>query len=58
MDEINENMPLTVTPKPDNVIRVMMDFKGLSKKIDVKEQQLITPDRTGYTVVEWGGTEY
>ena len=26
-------------------------------KIQIKEQKLITPQRTGFTVVEWGGTE-
>jgi hypothetical protein len=56
-DEMNSYMPLIVTPTPDSVIRVVMDFKGLDEKIDVKEQKLETPSRTGYTVVEWGGSE-
>ena len=34
-----------------------MEYKELKEAIDVKEQQLQTPERTGYTVVEWGGTE-
>jgi len=25
--------------------------------MEVKEQELVTPDRNGFTVVEWGGTE-
>lgn len=50
-------MPLEITPKPDNLIRVMMDWKGLDEKIEVQEQNLETPIREGYTVVEWGGTE-
>ena len=57
MKEIDKNMPLTVTPKPDSVIRVMMEFKALTGKISVKEQKLKTPARSGFTVVEWGGTE-
>ena len=56
-EEINTNMPLQITPKPDSVIRVIMEFKGLEEKINVKEQKLKTPERKGYTVVEWGGTE-
>lgn len=56
-EEINNNMPLEITPKPDTVIRVVMEFKGLEEPIEVQEQRLETPERTGYTVVEWGGTE-
>lgn len=57
MDEINEFIPLEITPTPDKMIRVLMTFKGLEQPIDVEEQQLTTPQRTGFTVVEWGGTE-
>lgn len=56
-EEINSNMPLEITPKPDTVIRVVMEFKGLEEPIEVQEQRLQIPERTGYTVVEWGGTE-
>jgi len=56
--EIEENMPLSIVPKPDSLIRVMMNFKGLSEAIEVEEQKLVTPSRNGYTVVEWGGTEF
>ena len=56
-DEIDNNMELDITPKPDSVIRVMMTYKGLNKKIDVEEQKLVTPKRTGFVVVEWGGSE-
>ena len=34
-----------------------MIFKGLEKPIDVNEQKLDTPQRKGFTVVEWGGTQ-
>ena len=57
MEEINKNMPLEITPTPDTVIRIVMEFKGLEKEIEVKEQKLETPQRNGFTVVEWGGTE-
>ena len=56
-DEINENMPLEINPNPDIVIRVLMTFKGLNNPIEVKEQQLTTPERNGFVAVEWGGTE-
>lgn len=57
LDEINENMPLEINPNPDTIIRVLMTFKGLESPIDVQEQQLETPNRTGFVAVEWGGTE-
>ncbi len=56
-EEINVNMPLEITPKPDSIIRVMMTYNGLDRPIDVEEQKLTTPERKGYTVVEWGGTK-
>jgi hypothetical protein len=47
--------PLSVSPKPDTVIRVFMDYQPLEKPVRVKEQILRTPVRNGFTVVEWGG---
>ncbi len=55
-EEIDTYMPLAIDPKPTSIIRILMDFKPLDKKIEVEEQQLKTPYRTGYTVVEWGGS--
>lgn len=57
LDEINANMPLEINPNPDSIIRIMMTFKGLDNPIDVKEQELVTPERNGFVAVEWGGTE-
>jgi len=57
MEEINEAMPLELSSKPDTVIRVLMQFKGLDEYIEVPEQKLGTPTRDGFVVVEWGGTE-
>lgn len=51
----NDNMPLEITPKPDNLIRVLMEFKELEKPIEIEEQKLKTLLREGYTVVKWGG---
>lgn len=56
-DEIDTNMPLEITPKPDTTIRVLMTCKGLDEPIKVKEQALEKAERTGYTAVEWGGVE-
>lgn len=57
LNEINTNMPLEISPTPNSVIRVLMTFKGLEHPIDIKQQELVTPNRSGFTVVEWGGTE-
>ena len=56
-EEIDNNMPLEITPVPETTIRVLMTFKGLDESIDVKEQELTRVERSGYTAVEWGGTE-
>lgn len=50
-------MPLNIEPKPDTVIRVMMDWKAIEQPIEIVEQKLYTPERTGFVVVEWGWTE-
>ena len=57
MNEINNNMPLEFSVEPDTIIRVLMQFKGLKNSIDVQEQKLETPERTGFVAVEWGGME-
>ena len=57
ISEINKIMPLEVSPQPDTIIRVLMEFKGLNKEIKVKEQELSKVNRNGFVLVEWGGTE-
>lgn len=55
MDEI---APLAITPKPDTIIRILMDFTPLEKPVQVTPPPLtITPQRKGFTVVEWGGVK-
>lgn len=48
---------LQIEPAPDSVIRVFMAYTELKEPIDIPEQELISPERTGFTVVEWGGAE-
>ena len=50
-------MPLEISKRPDSIIRVMMEFKPLEEYIEIKEQYLITPERKGFVLVEWGGTK-
>ena len=54
-EEINEYMPIEITPKPDNFIRVWMVFEALDEPIEIEEQKLVSPERNGFVAVEWGG---
>ena len=56
IDEINKQMSLNINPTPDTIIRVFMIYKPIDKKISIKEQELTHVKRSGYTVVEWGGS--
>lgn len=53
--EMDAIAPLTIDPKPDTVIRVLMDYKPLDAPIKVQGYDIQTPARNGFTVVEWGG---
>lgn len=53
--EFDKLAPLTVTPAPDSVVRVYMDYAPLARPIKVTAPVLVTPERKGFAVVEWGG---
>ena len=48
---------LEVSPAPDTVIRVFMTWQASDYSIRLLPQKLTAAERTGFTVVEWGGTE-
>lgn len=48
---------LTIDPAPDTLLRVFMAWKPLDEPIQLPAQTLTAPQRTGFTVVEWGGAE-
>ena len=48
---------LTVDPAPDTVLRVFMAWKPLERPVELPPQTLTAPERTGFTLVEWGGAE-
>jgi hypothetical protein len=52
---IDKLAPLEINPKPDTIIRVLMDYRALENKIAVQGFNMKTPIRAGFTVVEWGG---
>jgi len=57
-DEYAEAVPLTITPEPDTEIRIMMSFKSVGLGHEVIRQELTPLERSGFTVVEWGGSNY
>lgn len=48
---------LTVDPAPDTVIRVFMAYIALDNPVGIAPQEFAAPERTGFTLVEWGGCE-
>ena len=56
-EEYEERVHLSIDPNPDSVLRVFMVYKPIPSKIDIPPQQLTTFTRTGFSVVDWGGTE-
>ncbi len=56
-NDYTDKAKLTSDPAADTVIRVFMVFKASDKKIEIEPQELTAPEREGFTIVEWGGTE-
>lgn len=56
--QFNEIASVEFSPiEPNNFIRVMMTAEGLDNYVEIPEQVLPnTPQRSGFTAVEWGGT--
>lgn len=52
---LNKNAKLIIDPKPDTQIRLLFYFKPIKKLYTINEPKIITPERQGFTVVEWGG---
>ena len=48
---------LSVTPQPDTVIRVFMAWYPTDVYVNISPQIIETPERNGFTVVEWGGNK-
>lgn len=56
-DVYTDAAQLEISPAPDTVIRVFMTWQKSNVYVDIPEQPLTSPQRTGFTAVEWGGTE-
>ncbi|TAK05720.1 hypothetical protein EPO33_01065 [Patescibacteria group bacterium] len=53
--DFDRDAPLSITPEPDRVYRVFMEYRGLQAPISVAPLSLPKIERSGFTVVEWGG---
>jgi hypothetical protein len=56
-EEYIARFPLEITPKPDSVLRVFMLVRAADGTEQLPQQELQTFARSGFAVVEWGGTE-
>jgi len=54
--EMNELAPLYISPKPDTLARVFLDFSGQdTAETNLAPQEFHGFKRAGFTAVEWGG---
>lgn len=55
-DAYTDAAGLNVSPQPDSVIRVFMTYYATDHAVKIPAQELSAPERSGFTVVEWGGS--
>lgn len=56
--QMNEIVPMAISPRPDSVYRIFLDYLPLDSSNDMKQippQTLPHVVRQGFTLVEWGG---
>ncbi len=56
-DVYTDSAKLNIAPNPDTLIRVFMTYKACNEAMNIEAQELTSPERTGFTVIEWGGSE-
>ncbi len=54
-EDIEKIEPLSIIPKPLTLVRVRLYFEALNNLIPVEKPSILTPQKEGFTVVEWGG---
>ena len=55
-DRYTQTARLSIDPAPDTLLRIFMVWKPLDNAVDIAPQTLTAPERSGFTVVEWGGS--
>ena len=57
-EEYDTAAPLEITPAPDTLLRVFMVWQASENFVEIPAPNLpAAPERNGFTVIEWGGTE-
>lgn len=54
-DVMNALAPMTLSEQPDALLRILIDYSELQEPIEAHPPIITGFDRTGFTVVEWGG---
>lgn len=59
-EECEQYAHLDISPKPDAIYRIYIEYFPLenSDLIEIKPQKITHMNRTGFTVIEWGGIDY
>lgn len=57
-DELESYTHLNIKPIPDSLLRVTIHIKKVDHNPNIKEEQLKSFTRSGFTAVEWGGINY
>ncbi len=52
---LDNTAPLDISPQPDNVLRVFLDYEFTESNPQIPEQNFRPFSRDGFAVVEWGG---
>jgi hypothetical protein len=55
-EEYGAHAQLDISPAPDKMLRVFMVFESLTQPVEVAPQSFESFVRSGFTVVEWGGS--
>ena len=56
-DAYTNSAELEITPAPDSLLRVFMAWKPLETAVEIEPQEFAGFERSGFTVVEWGGAK-
>ncbi|MDX2360313.1 MAG: hypothetical protein QNK23_05880 [Crocinitomicaceae bacterium] len=48
---------LSISPKPDHMYRIYMVWSPVESDFFIEEQTILPMDRSGFSVLEWGGLE-
>ena len=56
-DAYTDGAKLSITPKPDSLLRVFMAWMPLEEPMEIDAPEIKPFERNGFTVVEWGGVK-